>query len=963
MAFDPSDPSDGGSVAGVWGPPAPPELPRFDGERYERSGLLGVGGMGRVFVARDLLLERDVALKECRPDAPAHGRARLQREARITARLEHPGILPVYDAGRADDGSTWYVMRLVRGETLAERIDEQPLNERLRALRPMLSSCQAMAYAHSRSIAHRDLKPENILVGAFGETQVADWGLAIPLEDGVAVEGGAVGTAGYMSPEQQRGEPATPRSDVWSLGAMLFEIATGQRAKGSPPGSVTGAAALENSGCPPALAGIVRKATATRPEDRYDDGADLAEDLARFLDGRRVAAHDYSAAELLGRLVRLWRAPIAVGFVAAVLLAAAIAIGWTQAASERRQAEAHLASALSEQALAEEADDELDHAEALAREALSWAESPAARGLLARNVHRPRPLLTDSHPGAAGCDQALLLDEGWICRKGGTLEARSAEGAPLWRREFDQEFDLSSVPGGLYVGILNGPMLQLDPRSGADLDRWSYPTFADGVVVREDGQFSAAWRGQLLGLNRPSGDSTRLPWCESAGNVAAAAFAPKRLLVVCADSRFGYFDPETPPEELTETFPDVEAIEGMVAALHLRDDVFAVVRTTGHVALVDFGARVRLSTHQVADHSLTSAVWAPDRESLVVRTERGEVYVWRLGTGDALRLPLDHTRDVRFADDGSLRLLGPELQRWTLPPPGPSSRHWQPGGVTALDLVHGAVVAARGTGRVTVWSPGERSVVGHAVFGGVIKDVAVEPGGRTVVAVASVPEPFAAKRLDLTSGTVVDIEVGGSFRRVAHIDGYGVAGLSYGPTGVLRVLARETASPSWGEEPHFDLAAAGPFVALRALSGRMTVADGSEGVVTPIWQEDLPGRGPVAITTSGRSATTLDEGIQWFSPAGQPLGVLGVDRPGATALAFSPDGSRLAAGDLEGAVRIWRLEDGTLLAEHQAHSGRVSSVRFLGDGELFSAGWDGAVLRWGLADLERDRLLVSQEGP
>lgn len=289
-----------------------PEIP---GGRYQAGELLGEGGMGMVYRARDRILGREVALKVLRPEVALPGVAeRLAREAGILARLEHPGIVPVHDAGELADGRVFYVMKLVRGERLDRFAAARPLGE---VLRVFLRVCEAVGFAHAQGIIHRDLKPANIMVGDFGEVLVLDWGIAkvtggaaaerspvgqvsaepeaargsAPLEMSTAA-GTVLGTPGFMAPEQAQGavDQVDARSDVFSLGAVLRS--------------------LSGPAIPRPLASVIARATAPDPGGRYAGAAELAADVARFLDGVPVLAHRETVAERLGRLYLRYQTPI-----------------------------------------------------------------------------------------------------------------------------------------------------------------------------------------------------------------------------------------------------------------------------------------------------------------------------------------------------------------------------------------------------------------------------------------------------------------------------------------------------------------------------------------------------------------------------------------------------------------------------------------------------------------------------
>jgi len=301
--------------------------------RYAALTELGAGGMGRVDLIEDRHLRRWVARKELRADNPAVV-ARFLREARVTAQLEHPGIVPVYELGKKPDGKLYYTMRRVRGRTLKDALaDTASLEDRLALLGHFIDLCQAVGYAHSKGVVHRDLKPENVMLGSFGETLVVDWGLAkVGWEDDIVPDAGAstviesgdqgltragtvMGTPLYMSPEQANAVPVDSRSDVWSLGIVLFEILAG-----APPFSGPTAVVIEQvqggiapkvveraAKAPRELAAIVDKALSTNVDDRYDHAADLASEIEAWRNGAAVGAYKYGRLEQLQRAVARFR--------------------------------------------------------------------------------------------------------------------------------------------------------------------------------------------------------------------------------------------------------------------------------------------------------------------------------------------------------------------------------------------------------------------------------------------------------------------------------------------------------------------------------------------------------------------------------------------------------------------------------------------------------------------------------
>ena len=309
------------------------EWPDLGDTKYRVLEELGSGGMGTVYLAEDRVLGRKVALKVVGPGAASPEiAARTLREARIIARLEHPGIVPVHDAGTLPDGRMFYAMKRVDGRRLDELATETPLPERLRVFQRI---CETVAFAHAHGVLHRDLKPENVMVGSFGEVLVLDWGVAkileLPEEDpprdggpatpAATAEGMVLGTLAYMAPEQAEGlaDRVGIASDVYALGAILYFLLTLHppfegdaalaRARGSS-GSAPLPANQRTPSTPRPLAAIAAKAMAIDPARRYLSAQDLAADVAKHLDGEPVTAYRESVWEKGARFFGRYRTAI-----------------------------------------------------------------------------------------------------------------------------------------------------------------------------------------------------------------------------------------------------------------------------------------------------------------------------------------------------------------------------------------------------------------------------------------------------------------------------------------------------------------------------------------------------------------------------------------------------------------------------------------------------------------------------
>ncbi len=351
---------------------------------FESIRLHAKGGLGIVYVATDVQLHREVAVKfmKERGDETAEVRAELVREAEVTGKLEHPGVVPVYGLGHREDGQPFYVMRFIQGESLEAAIGQfhrgrskaSSDGERNLEFRSLLSRfttvCYTVAYAHNRGIIHRDIKPDNIMLGKYGETLLVDWGLAMPVDrDQQARASGEktlllrapslsgnssgvpIGTPAYMSPEQATAsEKLTPATDVYSLGATLYKLLTGEApGKGKdvhevcrrvrngefePPEKV-------QSNVPRALAAICVKAMALRPKDRYAGPLEMASDIENWLADEPVSVLPEGRTSQLARWSRRHRGialALAAGLAASLLIAVVSAIWLGRVAQGERHA-------------------------------------------------------------------------------------------------------------------------------------------------------------------------------------------------------------------------------------------------------------------------------------------------------------------------------------------------------------------------------------------------------------------------------------------------------------------------------------------------------------------------------------------------------------------------------------------------------------------------------------------------
>ena len=908
----------------------------FRGERYERRGLLGVGGMGKVYSSKDKHLRREVALKEA--NSPELG-ARMAREARITAQLEHPGIVAVYDAGLTEDGRPWYTMRLIRGRTLYERLQQAAsLQDRLRLVDRFHAACQAVAYAHSMGLVHRDLKPANIMVGEFGETQVADWGLARPVPAreaewsriaGDLPPAGVAGTRRYMSPEQIQGSAAAETSDVWSLGVTLLELLTGQRSQNRSIEDLPEAVPAE-------LAAIVAKCLRPDPRQRYPSAFELSQDLGRYLDGRRVEAHEYSPGELFVRLVRAWKAPLAVGTLALAVLAVVLVGAGQSMTEERATARRNLSQALTQQALIALAADRIPEAEVLAAHALVLGHSPQARGVLA-GTSGPRPRLLRRSPLPKACtDDPRMSADGrhLACVAGGALELWEVEGDRVWVKELPVEGNLSWHEDHIFLSTSSGTLTRIDldghleERAIAEVGVIQMAYFGDLAVAA--GLDSAIplmpERGEafpICSIRRPTMMQTR-----------------ERLVLACEDQVLRTYSPTG--ELLNEMALDEHPA---YSAHRLQPDGSILIGTL-------FGEVLRLATDEPAitqrlggfDGSVLSQTEVPGTPYALVRGERGGPRIWDTALNAWVgTLPSGAKRIAPGPEVGQAWLLGEELELWELPEGLRPRQTFTGAGVSNIKVSPDGqqVAVAMGSGLVQL----------HQLSTGRLLDSWRWQGGVTKCVAFGTEDLLLAYGMEgptsrLSEGGVVEgLPLIGRFRRCGRFSDGQVWGVTWGPQ-ISRIdLVTGEAVTTRTDGTYFD-ASSSP-------SGDVMSALDSNGRVL-IW-----GRG-VEEQREHVDAVGVDVG-----DGGAPLVIierhrLCVDERCVASdkrfidVAVSARG-QAAVSTLSGDVLLYDLATLELLAVPQGHSKRVASLDFSPDGGvLVTGGWDDSWRSWELSQLSVD---------
>lgn len=941
------------------GPPA--SLP------FELGGVIGRGGMGEVRSAFDPHLDRDVAVKLVSP-GDSQAAQRLAREATLTARLEHPGIVPVYAAGTAPDGRAWYAMRLLPGRSLEAAIRAAPTStERITLVRHVLYAAEAVAYAHGQGILHRDLKPANILTGPFGETVVGDWGSACTFAE-AAIAQGPSGTAGYMSPEQLESRPMDARADVYALGATLAEVVTGQAPDLDTPLLLSRAARAA-----PELVAIAERALRPEAAERYPTAQAFVDDLLAWFEGRRVSAHEYSPGEVMARFIARWRVPLAVGAVGLVGVLGAVSYGWWQTDLARRAAQsseqaALLARADEVQAYAAALRTQAANAafagfdaeaELLAAHALKRLESADTRGILAGVSGRPRWGLLANY-AVPTCTRHSLSTDGaaLLCFNGkgaNRLDVTSGavDIAPgTWNRGTFAGSADEVVLVDESLGVFGWSRGEAPVALATGSARWSVfpPSLFPGVTMvqtnnaamRVDVRNKSVEHSAFCGV----GSSTQRSTLDQTG----------RELAVCIDLRVVRREVDGTVTVL-HRFTAEEGVPSFVGAS--PDGRLSAGTLLGFTVVLD--ATGKLLNHRRLGQDAVFGV-SLQHDWAAVGLSGGDVALWDLKADAVVTRFRGHDPQTAWMGERALRLSGERIEDREVPTNTHPHRTATDSGVTAVAWSPDSTLLASGTGSGAV-------VVMEAATGrvhhnfrnepAVAKDIAFSPkGDQVAVASAKAVQMVYA----LKDGAGQRLGEDEAWRRVAWMAEAGVLGVPY------RAVARLFGTRF--DVPPTTISSPAGFgdIETDALGQHAVGLDGANAIYfaddgpTPVWKR-IPGPSGAAAVACSADTIALITRDELFVVDREGAPRWQVTVPGtAVDVAISPDSRWAAVGTLDGSVHVWEVGHDNPRARLLGHRARAAAVAFSPDGKwLATGGWDDEVRQWSVSAFDADGATVAEE--
>jgi len=938
-------------------------------ERWEARGQIGVGGMGKVSIAYDRLLGREVAMKT--PIGVAD-RQRLLREALVTARLDHPGIVAVYDAGNDADGVPWFAMRLVRGKSLLSLLGDATPSTRALLLRHLLAAFEAVGFAHSRGIVHRDLKPANILVGAYGETQVIDWGLALA-PDLPSPDSGRAGTPSAMSPEQARGEAVDSRTDVYALGVILRHVVCGRPTfdEGDPE-AILGALArsdippMQTENVAPELQAVIGRAMAPLPSERYPHAAALADDLARYLDGRRVSAHGYSALQHLRRLMSLWRVPLVILGSGLAVLLIVTAIFFSRVADEAERAEVSLALSLVHEARRALAHDLRGPAEIFARraEAASPAEAlgvlmalpkeRASRVRIAELACTPNDVaMLEGGTVRVACHspgQVEVWDDG-VFRWGLSLASYAAvlldRGRVLLVYRDAKQFDYYRADNGAFLRTGDAMSNRQRVEPGIDA-RWAV-SYGEGAVQR---------------VRAEGSDEVPKSYCvDSAVRVAAFTRDGMRWALLCTNGMVvvGEFAATSNDSEPIRAFAgrgfdtqfNNSAFGPMPSAIAFETpDSLLVGDDAGRLTRVDLAAFVPGTAGHKMLHAggglVRDIVVAPDAASAVIvldGEQPGVIDLKRWASLGHIANSRSTSRGrVNFDGQGTFVLANTLVERWDYRSTEPRQFEFSHG-VSALAISEdGRYLAASWNETAQLIEVESRQIVAtHRWKGGFLKALALAhgaPATRVVAAVNNaVPGVFGFDLLAPTLPFFAEYNL----RRVAVLADGSVLAANYTQQLIHRDVGRQERVLSGVVPVDLDVSPDGRWALV--LANDHTLHRGLDlhaGGALVSYAIDIRATEGV-IESDGTSWTVSPDAIRSWGPQGEERA--GFALPGADLTTLAAAADLVAAASKDGSVYVWRKGTTEPWAIVRDHERRADTLVIDPHGRWIASGaWDGRLV-------------------
>ncbi len=967
--------------------------------RYTMLGEIAQGGMGRILRVWDEVLQRELAMKVVKTGIDAGSSAderedhanRLTRfieEARVTGQLGHPGIVPVHEIATDQNGDVFFTMPLVRGHTL-KHVFELVRSGREgwtmhRALDVLHKVCMTVAFAHSRGVIHRDLKPENIMVGPFGETYTMDWGLA--LVEGKRASGAVVGTPAYMAPEQaHRVGEVGPRSDVYALGAILYELlgesvphqrtiaenaerATIDRLIESPPRPIRKIA----PNTPPELIAICDKAMAADANVRYASARDLARDMQAWLEGRVVQAHE------TGRLARIrkWRernrllsysleALVAFAFFSAIVLA-------VQQRSKLRTVEAK------NREIKEESYSANLHAAKLHLRAREMVEArsrlaacaPELRGFEWEHLELSCDASASILPHELEVRVVAASDDGKLVATGsddGAVRIWSSRGeflrVLLGHTDGITALCFQPRTHRLFSGSGDHTVRAWDADGGAVGARSEIADRVSVLAVSPDGARIAIGSTDgstvVRSTNALGEDLARL---DATSSVAALAFEPERASLLVGDltGHLRRWNVASEQVEREELFP--RGLIQSIATGRSPDGSTRLFVAVGNQTLELHPERLVMTrVFSAHDGLITSIALHPDGDRLLTASHDHTLQMWDVESG---------TNTVTFVGHGdgvnSVAFL-PGTPRFVSGSEDQTARIWLSGTEAVMTLEQDAddwvtavafsmdgsrlAVASR-AGRLRLWSARDGTLLESIPTPPEVYCLAWTPDERIVIG------GWDPSLRILTPGTEAPWEVlrgGDLFATVIDVDrATGRIFARYEEHSAFLWNAGEP-QPSIVIEGLDDTSAAafhpsGETLAMGTSRGSVEIRSAQSGEVIASLDDARAPITAIAYSVDGRriAAGTRDRSILvWSTDKHDLLRALRGHENLITSLAFSPDGTRLTSGSLDKTIRLWDPQTGEALLTLREHDSGITAVAFSPDGtQIASASKDGTVRLW-----------------